>query len=113
MTEPSHTTENPYTESGPNVRYTHDGRGGTIHYASPETSFEMWYELAMPPAVVIIGITEPRYWEYQTKTPLAQREAILGFIGHQVVNDKLSGNGYFMFDDQIMSICRGKNPDPD
>ncbi|WP_373331510.1 hypothetical protein [Salmonirosea aquatica] len=42
-----------------------------------------------------------------------QREVILRFIGQQVINDKLSGNGYFIFDDQIMSICRGKNPDPD
>ncbi|MEO6285988.1 MAG: hypothetical protein ABIO93_21540 [Dyadobacter sp.] len=111
MTEPTHSSENPAAEPGPHLGYTHDGRGGTIHYTSPETSFDMWYELAMPPAVVIIGITEPRYWEGKTKTSLAQREAILGFIGQQVVNDKLSGTGYFIFDDQIMSICRGKKPD--
>ena len=111
MTELTESADNPNAEPRPYVRYTHDGRGGTIHYTSPETSFAMWYELAMPPAVVIIGITEPRYWEYQTKTPLVRREAILGLIGQQVVNDKLSGNGYCLFDDQIMSICRGKKPD--
>jgi len=113
MTKSSHPAENPNTESGPHLRYSHEGRGGTIHYTSPETSFDMWYELAMPPALVDIGIPEPRYWESQTKTPLAQREAILQFIGQLVVNDKLSGNGYFLFDDQIMSICRGKSPDPE
>lgn len=111
MTNPTHPTDNPNTKCGPQVRYTHEGRGGTIHYTSPETSFDMWYELAMPPSLVDIGISEPRYWAGQTKTPLAQREAILRFIGQQVVNDKLSGNGYFLFNDQIMSIYPGKNPD--
>lgn len=110
MTEASQPTENPNAEPGPQVRYTHDGRGGTIHYTRPETSFDLWYELAMPPAEVIIGITEPRHWEYQTKTSLSQRKAILGFIGQRVINDMLSGEGYFLFDDQIMSIYPGKNP---
>ena len=41
--------------------YTDGGRGGTIHYTSPETSFDMWYELAMPPALVIMGIPESKY----------------------------------------------------
>lgn len=111
MTNPTHSTDSTDAKSGPQVRYTDDGRGGTIHYASPETSFDMWYELAMPPAVVDIGVPEPRYWAGQTKTPLAQRKPILRFIGQQVVNDKLAGYGYFLFNDQIMTIYKGKNPD--
>ncbi|MEO6284348.1 MAG: hypothetical protein ABIN80_04165 [Dyadobacter sp.] len=59
----------------------------------------MWYELAMPPGVLDIAIIEPRYWEGRTKKPLTEREAILRFIGQQVINDKLSGDGYFIFDD--------------
>ncbi len=106
-----HPIENPNAESAPQVRYSDQGRGGTIFYTSPETSFDMWYELAMPPAVVNIGIPESRYWVDQTKTPLAQRKPILRFIGQQVVNDKLSGDGYFLFNDQIMAIYEGKNPD--
>ncbi|GLU55521.1 hypothetical protein [Dyadobacter frigoris] len=92
------------------LRYSENGRSGTIYFQSAETSLEMWYELAMPPAIIIMGIPEPKYWEAHTKTPLSKREEILGFIGEQVIKDKLSGEGYFLIDDNILSICRGKNP---
>lgn len=92
----------------PKLRYSQDGRGGTIYYNSPETNFEMWFEFALSPAIVDIGIPEPRYWVGQTKTPLSQREATLQFIGEQVVNDKLSGEGYFRYNDNIMTIYRGR-----
>ncbi|WP_020607044.1 hypothetical protein [Spirosoma spitsbergense] len=93
------------------ISYTEDGRSGTIHYASPETTFDMWYELAIPPAVADIGIPEPRYWEARTKTSLPQREAILRLIGQQVINDKLAGDGYYLFNDQTMTVYSGKKPD--
>ncbi len=104
MTEPTHSDAKP----GPQLRYSEDGRGGTIHYTSPETRFDMWYEFAMPPALVIIGIPESKYWEGQTKTPLAQREAILQFIGEQVIQDKLAGSGHFLLSDQILTVLVGK-----
>lgn len=113
MTNPTHSTGNPATETGPQLRYSDAGRGGTIHYTSSESNFDMWYELAMPPAIVIIGIPEPQYWVGQTKTPLSQRETILQFIGEQVIKDRLSGPGYFDYTDNIMSIYTGKNPDKD
>jgi hypothetical protein len=93
------------------LSYSEDGRGGTIYLHSPETSFDMWYELAMPPAIIIMGIPEPKYWEARTKTPVERREEILGFVGEQVIKDKLSGNGYFLISDNILSICPGRNPD--
>lgn len=93
--------------TSPQLRYTQDGRGGTIYYSSAETTFDLWYEFALSPAIVDIGIPEPRYWVGQTKTPLSQREAILRFIGEQVVNDKLSGEGYFRYNDNSMIICGG------
>jgi hypothetical protein len=94
-----------------NLTYIHDGRGGTIYFKNEDTQFDMWYELAMPPAIVIIGIPEPKFWEAQTKISLSKRTETLRMIGDQVVNDKLSGNGYSYFDDNILSICRGKDPD--
>lgn len=94
-----------------NLTYSEAGRSGTIHFISRETKFDMWYEFAMPPALVIIGIPEPKYWEAQTKTPLSRRTGLLEFIGKQVIQDKLSGTGYFLIDDNILSICPGKNPD--
>ena len=93
------------------LRYTDSGRGGTIFFESPETSFDMWYELAMPPAIINIGIPESRYWEARTKLPLAGRKELLRAIGRQIIKDKLSGDGYSLMNDNIMDICRGKNPD--
>lgn len=98
------------THRDAHLRYSENGRSGTIYFQSKETSLEMWYELAMPPAIIIMGIPEPQYWEAQTKTPVSKREEILGFIGEQVIKDKLSGEGYFLIDDNVLSICRGKNP---
>lgn len=94
------------------MSYSDSGRSGTIYYTSHKISFDLWYELAMPPAIVIIGIPEPRYWEAQTKTPLSQRTAMLQFIGDRVINDKLSSESYLRIDyDNIMTIYKGKDPD--
>jgi hypothetical protein len=111
MINPPNPSDHPSADTGPQLRYTQDGRGGTICYSSAETSFELWYEFALPPAVVDIGIPEPRYWEAQTKTPLAQRKAILQFVGEQVINDKLTGDGFFLSNDNIMTIYTGQKPD--
>jgi len=97
------------TETG-HVRYSGEGRGGTIHFKSEETSFDMWYELAMPPALIIIGIPEPRHWEARTRIPLSRRTDLLRFIGAQIVKDKLAGDGYVLINDSIMEICKGRNP---
>lgn len=106
MLKPTLSTDNLNAGTSPQLRYTQDGRGGTIYYSSAETTLDMWYEFALSPAIVDIGVPEPRYWVGQTKTPLSQREAILRFIGEQVVKDKLSGEGYFRHNDNIMTIYR-------
>lgn len=98
-------------DTGPRLSYSEGGRSGTIHYVSGEISFDVWYELAMPPAIVIIGIPEPRYWEYQTKTPLSERIAILHFIGERVIQDKLRSEGHVRIEqDNIMTIYSGRDP---
>lgn len=112
MTKQTNVSDNLNAETGPQVSYSDDGRSGTIYYSSPESRFDMWYELAMPPAIVIIGIPEPRYWEARTKTPVLQRTSILQFIGERVIKDRLSGEGYVRIEqDNIMTIYKGKDPD--
>ncbi|RZM17713.1 MAG: hypothetical protein EOO88_42650 [Pedobacter sp.] len=94
--------------NGPQLSYSEGGRSGTIRYTSSETSFDIWYEFAMPPALVIIGIPESRHWEAQTKIPLSQREDTLQFIANQVIKDKLTGDGYALFDEQFITLYPGK-----
>lgn len=92
------------------LRYTDAGRSGTIHYLSQKTRFDLWYELAGGNAVAIIGIPAPQHWASQTHTSLLQRTRMLRYIGRQVINDRLSGDGYFLFDDSILTIYSGKIP---
>lgn len=65
----------------------------------------------MLPAVVDIGISESRYWEARTRTPLSQRNSILQFISEQVIHDKLAGKGYALSNAMVMTVYSGKKPD--
>src|SRR2546428_539632 len=40
-------------ENAPQLRYTSQGRAGTVHYITKETSFDMWYEFAGGNALAI------------------------------------------------------------
>ncbi len=104
--------EGPYpnTVTNPQLRYTSEGRGGTIHYASAEASFDTWYEMAGSNAIAIIAVPAPRHWEVQTQTALSQRARILQFIGEQGLNDQVKGDGYFLTDDNFITIYSGRNP---
>ncbi|MVM41231.1 hypothetical protein GO730_31950 [Spirosoma sp. HMF3257] len=92
------------------LRYADAGRSGTIRYISKQTQFDLWYEFAGGNAIVIIGIPSPQHWEFQTKTALSQRTKILNFIGKQVINDRIQGDGYFSIDDTILTIYSGRDP---
>ncbi|WP_232074185.1 hypothetical protein [Spirosoma aureum] len=92
------------------ILYTSEGRSGTVHFRSEETSFDMWYEFAGGNALAIINIPTPQYWQQLTKTPLLQRPAILQFIGEQVVRDQVTSEGYFRIDDDFITIYTGREP---
>ncbi|UFH57015.1 hypothetical protein [Spirosoma sp. KNUC1025] len=89
------------------VRYTSEGRGGTVHYVSSEASFDMWYEFAGGNALAIIDIPPPEYWTARTQLPLSQREEILIFIGNQVVKDHAPG-GSFTLSRNTLTIYSGR-----
>lgn len=95
--------------TNPKLRYTDDGRGGTIQFSSDESSFSMWYELAASPAIAFVNIPSSHFWEIQTKIPLEQRQAVIDFIGNEVLKNKLSKEGYFLTDDNFITFYLGKN----
>jgi hypothetical protein len=92
------------SDHSPRLYYTTQGRGGTIRFENNLTSFDMWWEYATSPALVLIGIPSEKHWEATTKLPVEQRADTLRFIGEQVVADHTSGGGSFVYDDQIMTI---------
>lgn len=96
--------------TNPQLTYTDGGRSGTIHYSSDENSFDTWYELAVGSAVAFIKIPSINFWEVKTKIPAGQRQAVIEFIGNEVVKNKLNNDGYFLLDDDFITLYSGKNP---
>jgi hypothetical protein len=88
----------------PKLHYSGSGRGGTIRFESEETVFDMWWEFAGSGALVIVDIPSEAQWTARTKLPLERRDAILQFIGEQIVEDKVSSNGSFTISDNILTI---------
>lgn len=87
------------------ILYSSDGRSGHVHYQSPETEFEMYYEFGGGDCVVCIDIPSPENWEKVTKIPSARRDEVLHFIGQQVVKDQTKGGlGYFKIEDDWLNI---------
>ncbi|RZM10593.1 MAG: hypothetical protein EOO88_47970 [Pedobacter sp.] len=95
--------------SGAQLRYSDDGRSGTIYYESPDACFDMWYELADGTALAIIGLPPLKFWEAHTKIALTNRDEVLQFVGDQLIQDKLHGNGHFQVDQHdFLTIYYGK-----
>lgn len=87
------------------LRYSDYGRGGTIHYESPEGRFDMWWEFGGGIAVVIVDIPSAEHWEANTKLPLSNRKEVLQFIGEQVIADKMSSsNASFVIGDNVITF---------
>lgn len=95
-------------EGNPTLRYEDSGRGGTIWFESRETRFDMWWEFAGGDALVIVDIPTEEQWEARTKLPLEQRESTLTFIGEQIVQDKIFGEGSFIIGHNVLTLYAGK-----
>ncbi len=103
-----HTSKRTYLEGNPTLRYTDQGRGGTIYFESRETKFDMWWEFAGGNALVILEIPTPEFWEARTKIPLALRDKVLDFIGEHIVRDKISDEGSYVIGENVMTFYTAK-----
>lgn len=91
--------------SNAHLRYSSEGRGGTVYYQSDVASFSMWWEFGGGKAIAIINIPESKYWETQTGIPLDQRGKVLDFIGQQVLKDQVSsGRGKYEVEGSFLTI---------
>lgn len=89
----------------PRLVYNTQGRGGTIRFEDQVTAFDLWWEYAKSPALVLIGgIPSEKYWEKATGIPVDRRTDTLRFIGEQLVVEQTSGRGTFTIDDETMTI---------
>lgn len=89
------------------LSYSSEGRSGTVYYRSDVANFSMWWEFGSGDAIAIINIPEPKYWEAQTGILLDQRDAVLDFIGQQVLKDQVSsGRGRYEIEGSFLTIYR-------
>ena len=93
-----------YPSEGQRLRYSDEGRGGTIWYEAGDKQFDMWWEFAGGDALVILDIPTAEQWEARTKIPLSSRDQVLHFIGEQVVEDKISGTGSYIIGTNIITF---------
>ena len=88
------------------LRYENEGAGGSIYFENPDTTFSLWWEFAGDDAVAIVGIPTEQQWPQHTRLPLNERNAILNFIGEQVIQDQFSGQGYFIIGAGVISFYK-------
>ncbi len=83
-------------DPGARLSYGSDGRSGRVHYQSRRADFTMYYELGGGDCVAIIDLPSVREWERRTGLPSDQRDAVVQWIGRQVVRDQTrDGAGRF------------------
>ena len=95
---------------GPKLEYHTEIRdgGGTLIYASLETTFELSWASGGFEAVMIIQIPAEANWEAMTHTAIAERPRILSLIGQLAVRDQTENEGAFVIGPDAIRILRQK-----
>lgn len=88
------------------IHYTSEGRSGNLYFESDETTFNVWWEFGGGDALAIINIPSEKTWEALTKLPLDKRDAVLDYIGAQVIHDQASGRGTYEISDNFLTIYK-------
>jgi hypothetical protein len=87
------------------LSYESDGRCGRVRYRSRAAEFALYYELGGGDCVATIDLPRPAEWQGRTGLPLAQRDAVVEWIGRQVVRDQTTGGtGRFAVEGDWLNI---------
>jgi hypothetical protein len=80
-------------DPGPDARvsYESDGRCGHVRYRSRSADFRLYYEFGGGDCIASIQLPSTAEWTRQTGLPLARRDAVVAWIGQQVVRDQCRG----------------------
>lgn len=88
------------------LQYTDEGRSGKILFNSGAVVFSMWWEIAGEDAIAIVGIPATDQWEKVTGLSVEERDAVLDFIGEQIIRDQLFGKGVFVVGEGVMTFYK-------
>lgn len=83
------------------IRYTQNGRGGTITYQQEATQLRFDWEFGGGNCVAIIFVPTEAQWEKATGLPLLERQKVLEFVAQQVVRDQAPSCHYEISDPWI------------
>jgi hypothetical protein len=89
----------------PRLLYTNNGRSGYVIYKDDTGELSFYVEFGGGDYIAIIYIPSPSSWESDTKRSVAEREAIINFIGRQAVNDQATG-GFYRLSASAIEICK-------
>jgi hypothetical protein len=89
------------------LRYQGVSKGGNIFFESPSGTFDMWWEFEGGVALATVDIPTEAEWEARTKLPVSARQAVLQFIGNQIVADKISSKGSFAIGESLITFYAG------
>lgn len=91
-------------KNGPLVTFTQEGRSGSFSYSSGAGSFSSWWEFGGGDVIAILSIPNPAYWEKETGIPLAERTAILQYIGSEAIRQQNGGRGRYEVEEDCVLI---------
>jgi hypothetical protein len=89
-------------EGGPRLEFEGNYRSGTIIYIDGDRRISFWHEMAGGKYHFFIDVPPPDQWEAATKTPLAEREAIVRFVAEQTRRQQAPSWQYEIKDREIV-----------
>lgn len=92
-------------DPGARLFYASEGRSGRVHYQSLRADFTLYYEFGGGDCVATIDLPGPAAWERHTGLPCDQRDAVIDWIGRQIVRDQTrDGGGRFVVNGDWIEI---------
>ena len=73
------------------MEYADEGRGGYVIFRRGKTTCNFWRDIGAGNALMVIEVHTEADWEAETGIPLAERQAVLQFIGERVIVQQAPG----------------------
>ncbi|MCC6462185.1 MAG: hypothetical protein IT260_17085 [Saprospiraceae bacterium] len=87
------------------VEYESAGRGGYVTFRRGKTRCRFWHDLGAGKALMVIEVPDEARWETETSIPLAEREAVLRFIGEDTILHQAPGHLFRIDSNSIVILA--------
>lgn len=87
------------------VEYESAGRGGYVTFRRGKTRCRFWHDLGAGKALMVIEVPDEARWATETGIPLAEREAVLQFIGEDTILHQAPGHLFRIDSNSIVILA--------